>query len=56
MIGECIADIPAAAGGRDPNNNFFFLDASPLGPLTTYRVVVVDPAGRRSPPSALFTA
>lgn len=56
LIGERIADVPAAAGGRDPNNNYFFLDASPLGPLTTYRVVVVDPAGRRSPPSAPFTA
>lgn len=56
LIGECIADIPAAVGGRDANNNYFFLDASPPGPLTTYRVVVVDPAGRRSPPSEPFTA
>lgn len=54
------ADASPAAGGRDPDRTgqFRFLDepepgADPVPPGTSYRVVVMDPIGRASPPSAV---
>ena len=54
------ADAAPSAGGRNPDRTgqFHFLDepeagADPIPPGTSYRVVLMDPIGRASPPSAV---
>lgn len=56
------ADAPPAAGGRNPDGTgqFHYVDMpdpaeGPIPAGTTYRVIVVDPIGRTSPPSAAAT-
>jgi hypothetical protein len=51
------ADAPPSAGGRAPDRTgtFSFTDAGPVATGTSYRVVVVDPIGRRGTPSSQVT-
>lgn len=53
-IGSVVPDAPAAEGGRDSLGQFFFIDTAPVSG-SAYRVVVYDPIGRMSPPSAAMT-
>lgn len=48
------ADTPQAQGGRAPDRTgvFSWTDPGPVATGTVYRVAIVDPIGRRGPPSA----
>jgi hypothetical protein len=52
-----LADAPQADGGRasDRTGSFTWTDPGPAPAGTTYQVVVIDPIGRRSAPSAAAT-
>ena len=52
-----LADAPQADGGRAPDRtgSFTWTDPGPVPAGTTYQVVVIDPIGRRSAPSAAAT-
>lgn len=62
LIASIPADAPISAGGRNPDGTgeFHFEDIPgsgepPIPAGTTYRVIVMDPIGRTSPPSAPVT-